>query len=106
MDKWFAHLFKKVPFKNHKTVIAELKNPVSLRGFVARVTHLVCMGYNSDTNGNSNDQSKNPVAALQRSGNARFCKARLEHVFCKLSGFKVKERRILGDNLTKSKIVP
>ena len=36
---------------------------------------------NTDGNGYSSDQSKNPIAALQRSGTDTFFKARLEHVF-------------------------
>ena len=61
---------------------------------------------NTDSNGYTCGQSKNPFVALQRSGKAGNLEARCDRVFCKLSDFKVKEMRIAGDKLTKSKIVP
>ena len=61
---------------------------------------------NTDSNGYTFDQSENPFAAPKRSSNATIIKARVDRVFCKLSGFQVKEMRIVGDKLTKSKIVP
>ena len=61
---------------------------------------------NTDSNGYTCGQSKNPFVALQRSGKAGNLEARCDRVFCKLSDFQVKEMRILGDKLTKSKIVP
>ena len=59
---------------------------------------------NTEGNGYTFDQSKNPFAPPKRSGIAT--KARFDRVFCKLSDFKVKEMRIVGDKMTKSKIVP
>ena len=59
---------------------------------------------NTDDNGYTCGQSKNPFVALKRSGIAT--QARCDRVFCKLSDFKVKEIRIVGDKVTKSKIVP
>ena len=162
VDKWFAHPFKKAPYKNRKVVTAELKNAVSSPKFVTGVTHLVHARYNTlqrelqlketlqvlspydnvcvmgdmniqsgkaevdgvvvlpsswtdawlsfpgntDGNGYTFDQSKNPFAAPKSSGNASIIKARVDRVFCKLSDFKVKEMRIVGGKLTKSKIVP
>ena len=50
------------------------------------------------------DQSKNPFAPPKIGSIAT--KARFDRVFCKLSDFKVKEMRIVGEELTKSKIVP
>ena len=61
---------------------------------------------NTESNGYTFDQSENPFAAPKRSGNATIVKARVDRVFCKLSGFQVKEMRMVGDKLTKSKIVP
>ena len=61
---------------------------------------------NTDENGYTYDQSKNPFVALKRKGKSGILKARCDRVFCKLSDFKVKEMRIVGDKLTKSKIVP
>ena len=61
---------------------------------------------NTDDNGYTYDQSKNPFVALKRKGKSGILKARCDRVLCKLSDFKVKEMRIVGDKLTKSKIVP
>jgi len=61
---------------------------------------------NTDNNGYTYDQSKNPFAALKRRGKSGILKERCDRVFFKLSDFKVKEMRIVGDKLTKSKIVP
>jgi len=61
---------------------------------------------NTDSNGYTYDQSKNPILALKRRGKSKILKARCDRVFCKLSDFKLKEMRIVGDKLTKSKIVP
>ena len=61
---------------------------------------------NTDGNGCTCGQSKNPFVALKRSGIAREAPWRCDRVFCKLSDFKVKEMRIVGEELTKSKIVP
>ena len=61
---------------------------------------------NTDDNGYTYDQSKNPFVALKRKGKSGILKARCDRVFCKLSDFKVKEMRIVGEELTKSKIVP
>ena len=59
---------------------------------------------NTEGNGYTFDQSKNPFAPPERGGIATI--ARFDRVFCKLSDFKVKEMRIVGDKLTKSTIVP
>ena len=61
---------------------------------------------NTDNNGYTYDQSKNPLVALKRRGKSGILKARCDRVFCKLSDFKVKEMRIVGDKLTNSKILP
>ena len=57
---------------------------------------------NTDSSGYTCGQIKNPFVALKGSGK----EARCDRVLCKLSDFKVKEMRIVGDKLTKSKIVP
>ena len=61
---------------------------------------------NTDSNGYTFDQSKNPFSAPQRRGNGPFLKERLDRVFCKLSDFRVKEMRIVGDTFSKSKVLP
>jgi len=62
---------------------------------------------NTDSNGLTYDRSKNPFApVLKRTVNATSYKARLDRVLCKLSDFKVKEMRVVGDKLTKSGILP
>ena len=63
---------------------------------------------NTDHNGLTWDTSKIPFASvLKRTANATSYKAfRVDRVLCKLSDFKVKEMRIVGDKLTKSGILP
>ena len=62
---------------------------------------------NTDHNGLTWDRSKTPFSSvLKRTVNATSYKARLDRVLCKLSDFKVKEMRIVGDKLTKSGILP
>ena len=62
---------------------------------------------NTDSNGLTWDRSKTPFASvLKRTVNATSYKARLDRVLCKLSDFKVKEMRVVGDKLTKSGILP
>ena len=61
----------------------------------------------TDSNGLTWDRSKTPFASvLKRTVNATSYKARLDRVLCKLSDFKVKEMRVVGDKLTKSGILP
>ena len=63
---------------------------------------------NTDHNGLTWDTRKIPFASvLKRTINATSYKAlRVDRVLCKLSDFKVKEMRIVGDKLTKSGILP
>ena len=62
---------------------------------------------NTDSNGLTWDRSKTPFASvLRKTINATSYKARLDRVLCRLSDFKVKEMRIVGDKLTKSGILP
>ena len=62
---------------------------------------------NTDSNGLTYYRSKTPFApVIKRTVNATSYKARLDRVLCKLSDFKVKEMRVVGDKLTKSGILP
>ena len=62
---------------------------------------------NTNSNGYTWDRSKTPFASvLRRTINATSYQARLDRVLCKLSDFKVKDMRIVGDQLTKSGILP
>ncbi|CAH3162692.1 unnamed protein product [Porites evermanni] len=62
---------------------------------------------NTDSNGLTYDRSKTPFAPLlKRTVNATTYKARLDRVLCKLSDFKVKEMRVVGEKLAKSGIRP
>ena len=62
---------------------------------------------NTDNNGNTWDRSKTPfTSVIKRTVNATSYQARLDRVLCKLSDFKVKEMRIVGDKVTKSGILP
>jgi len=61
---------------------------------------------NTDSNGYTWDRSQNPFSRMGSSTNATSYKARLDRVLCKLSDFKVKEMRIVGNKLTKSNILP
>ncbi|XP_078355652.1 uncharacterized protein LOC144640357, partial [Oculina patagonica] len=62
---------------------------------------------NTDSNGYTWDRSKTPFASvLRRTVNATSYQARLDRVLCKLSDFKVKDMRIVGDEVTKSGILP
>ena len=61
---------------------------------------------NTDNNGYTWDRSKTPfISVLKKSVNATSYQARLDRVLCKLSDFKVKEMRIVGDKVTKSGIL-
>ncbi|XP_078361126.1 5'-tyrosyl-DNA phosphodiesterase-like [Oculina patagonica] len=62
---------------------------------------------NTDSNGYTWDRSKTPFASvLRRTVNATSYQARLDRVLCKMSDFKVKDMRIVGDKVTKSGILP
>ena len=62
---------------------------------------------NTDNNGYTWDRSKTPfTSVIKKSVNATSYQARLDRVLCKLSDFKVKEMRIVGDKMTKSGILP
>lgn len=62
---------------------------------------------NTDNNGYTWDRSKTPfTSVIKKSVNATRYQARLDRVLCKLSDFKVKEMRIVGDKMTKSGILP
>ena len=62
---------------------------------------------NTDNNGLTWDRSKTPFASvIKRTVNATSYKARLDRVLCRLSDFKVKEMKVVGDKLTKSGILP
>lgn len=62
---------------------------------------------NTDSNGLTWDRSKTPFASvLERTVNATSHKARLDRVLCRLTDFKVKEMRVVGDKLTESGILP
>ena len=62
---------------------------------------------NTDNNGYTWDRSKTPfTSVVKKSVNATSYQARLDRVLCKLSDFKVKEMRIVGDKMTKSGILP
>ena len=62
---------------------------------------------NSNNNGYTWDRSKTPFASvIKRTVNAVSYQARLDRVLCKLSDFKVKEMRIVGDKMTKTGVLP
>jgi len=62
---------------------------------------------NSESNGYTWDRNKTPFASVLKSTvNSISYQIRLDRVLCKLSDFKVKEMRIVGDKLTKSGILP
>lgn len=61
---------------------------------------------NTDSNGYTWDQSKNPFSAVGNSNSATSLKARLDRVLCNLSDFKVKEMSVVGNKLTKANIPP
>ena len=62
---------------------------------------------NSNNNGYTWDRSKTPFASVIKSTvNATSYQARLDRVLCKLSDFKVKEMRIVGDKVTKTGVLP
>lgn len=62
---------------------------------------------NTVSNGNTWDQSRNAFASMQSNTNTtKIYKARVDRVFCKLSDFKVKEMRIVGNESTKSGVLP
>jgi len=61
---------------------------------------------NTNNNGYTWDRSKTPfISVLKKSVNATSYQARLDRVLCKLSDFKVKDMRIVGDKVTKSGIL-
>ncbi|XP_078361396.1 5'-tyrosyl-DNA phosphodiesterase-like [Oculina patagonica] len=62
---------------------------------------------NTDSNGYTWDRSKTPfTSVLRRTVNATSYQVRLDRVLCKLSDFKVKDMRIVGNKVTKSGILP
>ena len=62
---------------------------------------------NTVSNGNTWDQSRNAFASMQSNTNTtKIYKARVDRVFCKLSDFKFKEMRIVGNESTKSGVLP
>ena len=62
---------------------------------------------NTDSNGLTWDRRKTPFASvLKRTVNATSYQARLDRILCRLSDFKVKEMKVVGDKLTKSGILP
>ena len=62
---------------------------------------------NSNNNGYTWDRNKTPFASvIKRTVNATSYQARLDRVLCKLSDFKVKEMRIVGDQVTKTGVLP
>ena len=62
---------------------------------------------NTNSNGLTWDRSKTPFASvIKKTVNTTSYKARLDRVLCRLSDFKVKEMRVVGDKLTKSGILP
>ena len=63
---------------------------------------------NTDSNGYTWDPSKTPFASVRRRTiNATSYQARrVDRVLCKLSDLKVKDMKIVGDQLTKSGILP
>ena len=60
----------------------------------------------TEKNGYTWDRSKNPFAQMESNANATSFKGRLDRVLCKLSDFEVKEMRVVGNELSKSGIVP
>ena len=61
---------------------------------------------NTDSNGYTWDQSRNPFLVVGNSNNATSLKARLDRVLCKLSDFKVKDMSIVGNKISKANILP
>ena len=62
---------------------------------------------NSESNGYTWDRNKTPFASVLKSTvNSISYQIRLDRVLCKLSDFKVKEMRIVGDKVTKSGVRP
>ena len=62
---------------------------------------------NIDSDGFTWDRNKSPFASvLKRTVNATSYQARLDRVLCRLSDFKVKEMKVVGNKLTKSGILP
>ena len=62
---------------------------------------------NTDSNGLTWDRNKTPfTSVLKRTVNATSYKSRLDRVLCKMTDFKVKEMRVVGDKLTESGILP
>lgn len=60
---------------------------------------------NTNSNGNTWDQSKNPF--IRKDGVESSLKDRFDRVFCKLRDFKVKEMKIVGNNHTvKTSVLP
>lgn len=56
-----------------------------------------------DSNGYTWDERRNPFIVRERESTL---KDRLDRVFCKLSGFKVKEVTVVDDRMTKSGVLP
>ena len=62
---------------------------------------------NSNNNGFTWDRSKIPFASVvKRTVNSTSYQKRVDRVLCKLSDFKVKEMRIVGDKVTKTGVLP
>lgn len=60
---------------------------------------------NTNSNGNTWDQSKNPF--IRKDGVESSLKDRFDRVFCKMRDFKVKEMKIVGNNHTvKTSVLP
>ena len=60
---------------------------------------------NIDSDGFTWDRNKSPFASV-RNVNAKSYQARLDRVLGRLSDFKVKEMKVVGDKLTKSGLLP
>jgi len=60
---------------------------------------------NIDSDGFTWDRNKSPFASM-RNVNATSYQARLDRVLCRLSDFKVKEMKVVGNKLTKSGLLP
>lgn len=61
---------------------------------------------NENKNGYTWNARKNPFSNFRSNANATYYSNRLDRVLCKLSDFRVKEIKIVGAELTQSKIVP
>ena len=62
---------------------------------------------NSESNGYTWDRNKTPFASVLKSTvDSISYQMRLDRVLCKLSDFKVKEMRIVGDKVTRSGVLP